>query len=223
MKISRKLNNKGFTIVETLIVLAIAAVILIIVLLAIPAFLRSAKNATAKNDATTVAGAVSDFVATSGGLAPNVTQCVGPNYDNCTTPGQFWMCYNSQNGNYVINPMTLCTATATNYGSYYTSTPTTFSTSSSESVWPGPNALTTLTTSLTSSTWNAGSGWVSFQISPGNLLVNFSATCSSTSSAVVTYPATATNPTIAAASTEAAVLYTVETSSNSFSVWCIDG
>ncbi len=54
-------DNKGFTIIEIMIVLAIAALILIIVFLAVPALHRSEENTSLKNDASTIAGAVTEF------------------------------------------------------------------------------------------------------------------------------------------------------------------
>jgi prepilin-type N-terminal cleavage/methylation domain-containing protein len=63
-------NNKGFTIIEVMIVLAIAALILIIVLLAVPALQRNAKNTTIKNDASTVAGAVTEYESNNNGQVP---------------------------------------------------------------------------------------------------------------------------------------------------------
>ncbi len=63
-------NNKGFTIIEVMIVLAIAALILIIVLLAVPALQRNSKNTTAKNDASTIASAMTDFEGQNDGRIP---------------------------------------------------------------------------------------------------------------------------------------------------------
>jgi prepilin-type N-terminal cleavage/methylation domain-containing protein len=65
-----KSNNQGFTIIEVMIVLAIAALILIIVLLAVPALQRNSKNTTLKNDASSVAGAISDYESNNNGGAP---------------------------------------------------------------------------------------------------------------------------------------------------------
>ena len=66
-----KINNKGFTIVETLIVLAIAGLILLIVLLAVPALQRSSQNTNIKTDAEAIASAVNDFESNNGGILPN--------------------------------------------------------------------------------------------------------------------------------------------------------
>jgi prepilin-type N-terminal cleavage/methylation domain-containing protein len=63
-------NNRGFTIIETLIVLAIAGLIILIVLLAVPALDRTSHNTNLKNDATTVASQISDFESNNNGALP---------------------------------------------------------------------------------------------------------------------------------------------------------
>ena len=50
----QKRNTEGFTIIEVMIVLAIAALILLIVLLAVPALQRQFRNTAIKNDASSV-------------------------------------------------------------------------------------------------------------------------------------------------------------------------
>lgn len=68
-----KLKNRkqeGFTIIEVLIVLAIAGLILLVVLLAVPALQRNSRNTTLKNDASAVAGAISEFASNNDGAMP---------------------------------------------------------------------------------------------------------------------------------------------------------
>jgi len=65
-------DQKGFTIIEVLIVLAIAALILLIVFLAVPALQRSARNNSRKNDAGRIAAATSNFVSNHNGSLPSV-------------------------------------------------------------------------------------------------------------------------------------------------------
>lgn len=65
-----KLKNRkqeGFTIIEVLIVLAIAGLIILIVLLAVPALQRNSRNTAMKNDASAVAGGVSSFESNADG------------------------------------------------------------------------------------------------------------------------------------------------------------
>lgn len=60
----------GFTIVETMIVLAIAGLIILIVLLAVPALQRSSYNTNMKTDGSAIAAAISDFEGNNGGSIP---------------------------------------------------------------------------------------------------------------------------------------------------------
>jgi prepilin-type N-terminal cleavage/methylation domain-containing protein len=75
----KKLQTKreeGFTIIEVLIVLAIAGLILLIVFLAVPALQRNSRNTAIKNDAANVVGAMSDSVSNSNGAMPTNVTCV---------------------------------------------------------------------------------------------------------------------------------------------------
>lgn len=68
----KKSNNKGFTIIEVMIVLAIAGLIILIVLLAIPALQRNGRNTAIKNDAAAVAAALNEFKSNNDGDSPTV-------------------------------------------------------------------------------------------------------------------------------------------------------
>ncbi|HVU59896.1 MAG TPA: prepilin-type N-terminal cleavage/methylation domain-containing protein [Candidatus Saccharimonadales bacterium] len=61
---------QGFTIIEVMIVLAIAGLILLIVFLAVPALQRSSRNTQRKTDVSAVLAAVDDFENNNGGTAP---------------------------------------------------------------------------------------------------------------------------------------------------------
>ncbi len=63
-------NSDGFTIIEVMIVLAIAALILLIVFLAVPALQRSQRNTSRKSDAGRVSSAINDFVSNNNGQLP---------------------------------------------------------------------------------------------------------------------------------------------------------
>ncbi len=63
--------NEGFTIVETLIVLAIAALIITIVLIAVPDLQRSARNSGILHDAQNIAAAVQTYESNNQGSIPN--------------------------------------------------------------------------------------------------------------------------------------------------------
>ena len=56
-------NQKGFTIIEVMIVLAVASLIMLIVFLAVPALQRNARNTNRTADATKIASAVNECLA----------------------------------------------------------------------------------------------------------------------------------------------------------------
>jgi prepilin-type N-terminal cleavage/methylation domain-containing protein len=63
-------KQSGFTIIEVLIVLAIAGLILLVVFLAVPALQRNSRNTTAKNEASALASAATEFTNNAGGTLP---------------------------------------------------------------------------------------------------------------------------------------------------------
>jgi len=81
-----KRNNQGFTIIEVLIVLAIAGLILLIVFLAVPALQRNSRNTQRKDDIARLGGAVQEFENNHSGTAPavGVANCVAPGCDAAT-------------------------------------------------------------------------------------------------------------------------------------------
>ena len=69
MKSRLQRENKGFTIIEVLIVLAIAGLILLIVFLAVPALQRNSRNTQRRNDVSAALGAISEFSSNNNGRA----------------------------------------------------------------------------------------------------------------------------------------------------------
>jgi prepilin-type N-terminal cleavage/methylation domain-containing protein len=63
-------KQSGFTIIEVMIVLAVAGLIMAIVFLAIPALQRSNRNTQRKNDATRLSGLVAEFASNNNGTLP---------------------------------------------------------------------------------------------------------------------------------------------------------
>lgn len=63
-------QNQGFTIIEVLIVLAIAGLIMLIVFLAVPALQRNSRNTARKNDVGRVGAAVTEFSTSNNGRTP---------------------------------------------------------------------------------------------------------------------------------------------------------
>ncbi len=73
--------NKGFTIIEVIIVLVIAAIIMLAVFLVVPQLQRTQRNTKAQGDVRRVAAAGESYAANSGGLFPD---CSAGLYSNCT-------------------------------------------------------------------------------------------------------------------------------------------
>jgi len=66
----QKRKENGFTIIEVLIVLAIAGLIMLIVFLAVPALQRNSRNTQRKNDVSAILGAVSEWSNNNTGSLP---------------------------------------------------------------------------------------------------------------------------------------------------------
>jgi prepilin-type N-terminal cleavage/methylation domain-containing protein len=84
----RKQTNKltqGFTIIEVLIVLAIAGLILAIVFLAVPALQRNSRNQGIRSDAASILAGVNDFIANNQGQLPTTIACANGTVDITST------------------------------------------------------------------------------------------------------------------------------------------
>lgn len=66
----KKSKSEGFTIIEVMIVLAIAGLILLIVFLAVPALQRNSRNTQRKNDVSAVLGGVNEYTSNNNGALP---------------------------------------------------------------------------------------------------------------------------------------------------------
>lgn len=69
-----KKDNKGFTIIEVLIVLAIAGLILLIVFLAVPALQRNSRNTARNNEAARISALVTECLANRNGVVASCTE-----------------------------------------------------------------------------------------------------------------------------------------------------
>jgi prepilin-type N-terminal cleavage/methylation domain-containing protein len=67
-----KKRSEGFTIIEVMIVLAVAGLIMLIVFLAVPALQRNQRNTSRKSDAARVAASIVNFYS-NGGQVPAST------------------------------------------------------------------------------------------------------------------------------------------------------
>lgn len=70
MKSKLQKDNKGFTIIEVLIVLAIAGLILLIVFLAVPALQRNSRNTQRRNDVQKMVGTLQESANNNNGTPP---------------------------------------------------------------------------------------------------------------------------------------------------------
>jgi len=68
--LQKRKDQTGFTIIEVLIVLAIAGLIMVIVFLAVPNLERAQRNNARKSDASHIASAVADYVSNNNGTLP---------------------------------------------------------------------------------------------------------------------------------------------------------
>lgn len=75
-------KQDGFTIIEVLIVLAIAGLILLVVFLAVPALQRNSRNTQRRTDVAAVLGAVSEFANNSNGTLPVTDGTVNASFTN---------------------------------------------------------------------------------------------------------------------------------------------
>ncbi len=71
--------KKGFTIIEVMIVLAIAGLIMLIVLIAIPQLQRNQRNSARKDIAGRVKTEIDNYAANNNGAAPDATTLAGFN------------------------------------------------------------------------------------------------------------------------------------------------
>ena len=73
-KTKQQKSDQGFTIIEVMIVLAIAGLILLIVFLAVPALQRNSRNTSRKNDVGAILGAASEYLSNNNGILPSNAQ-----------------------------------------------------------------------------------------------------------------------------------------------------
>jgi prepilin-type N-terminal cleavage/methylation domain-containing protein len=65
-----KKRQEGFSIVEVMIVLAIAGLIILVVFLAVPALQRNSRNTTKKSDVGSIGSLVGEYQGANGGKSP---------------------------------------------------------------------------------------------------------------------------------------------------------
>jgi len=138
-----KQTLKGFTIIEVVLVLAIAGLIFLMVFIALPALQAGQRDTARKNDASTVLSAVNTYVSGNRGTFPTTAQLTGgtaaSGHSGFNTPGQFVKDVSSntegvrvqtagatsaavQSGEIVVTQRTTCGATGTQSGGTATQT-----------------------------------------------------------------------------------------------------
>lgn len=70
-------KSQGFTIIEVMIVLAVAGLIMLIVFLAVPALQRNSRNTSRKNDASLLLAAFSEYSSNNNGQIPSQASMSG--------------------------------------------------------------------------------------------------------------------------------------------------
>lgn len=88
-----KQTIKGFTIIEVVLVLAIAGLIFLMVFVALPALQAGQRDTARKNDASTVLSAINTYVSGNRGSFPTTAQLTGSTaatgHTGFNTPGKF--------------------------------------------------------------------------------------------------------------------------------------
>lgn len=77
MNVQTKNTMKGFTIIEVVLVLAIAGLIFLMVFIALPALQRNQRDQARKNDVSVVAAAVTSYSGNNRGAFPTVSNLAG--------------------------------------------------------------------------------------------------------------------------------------------------
>lgn len=76
MKLNKK-TIKGFTIIEVMLVLVIAASIMLVFFLAVPALNRNSKNNQRRSDAGRIAAAINEYATNNNGALPDTSTKLG--------------------------------------------------------------------------------------------------------------------------------------------------
>ncbi len=103
-----KNNKKGFTIIEVVLVLAIAGLIFLMVFIALPALQRSQRNTRRRQDMARILSAFNDYQSNNNGQMPDNTTTTSPN----TKLTEFAKRYIAANatGTYPTSNTTACSA-----------------------------------------------------------------------------------------------------------------
>lgn len=122
-------RSKGFTIVEVMIVLAIAGLIILIVFMAVPALQRSSRNTQARSAAAAILTTVNEYISNNGGTMPTdvsiengVITVTGDGANDATSKTREGYTANADGdmpedpGIFSVNLNTKCDSTGTDFG-----------------------------------------------------------------------------------------------------------
>jgi len=87
LKTLQKRKSEGFTIIEVLVVLAIAGLIMVVVFLAVPALQRSGRNNALNTSANNILTAVGNYISNNGGSFPTTPNVGTPPSSGVVTFG----------------------------------------------------------------------------------------------------------------------------------------
>lgn len=104
-RVKTREREGGFTIIEVLIVLAIAGLIMVVVFLAVPNLQRSQRNNSRKTDANNVLSAIGDYVSNNSGALP-AAACTGSGCSFMTNVNLGYFTLNATNVTYTPAPAT---------------------------------------------------------------------------------------------------------------------
>ncbi len=107
-------KEKGFTIIEVLIVLAIAGLILLVVFLAVPALQRNARNTQRTTDAGNILSSMSEYVSNNGGQLPATSGGIGGSGSSLTVGASGSNTVPVNLGYFQVSGITLVDYSATN-------------------------------------------------------------------------------------------------------------
>jgi prepilin-type N-terminal cleavage/methylation domain-containing protein len=105
-------SRNGFTIIEIMIVLAIAGLIMLIVFLAVPGLQRASRNTQRKNDVSAIAASVANYIDNNGGTIPGGTGGAAGSLTICLTNACAGNTETATLGYYTAGNVTLVTGSA---------------------------------------------------------------------------------------------------------------
>lgn len=157
---NKRQTVKGFTIIEVVLVLAIAGLIFLMVFVALPALQSGQRDTARKNDASTVLSAVNTYVSGNRGAFPDTKALTG---GTSGAPGNFVKDVSSNTESIIVQPAGTLSAKVKNGQVIVTQKTTCGSTGTQDTTGVATQALVAGTTNqYTVTTFLEGGGGVSY-------------------------------------------------------------